>query len=144
MRISFHYQFPSFRIKNKKRLTDWILLIAFLSKREIEKIDFIFCHDQYLLALNKKFLSHKNYTDVLTFNYSEKNKSITAEIYISTDRVRENAKLFSISFEQELNRVMIHGILHCMGYNDKNAHDRKKMRSKEDQCLRMLAEMEES
>jgi len=144
MRISFHYQVPSFRIKNKKRLTDWILLVAFLEKKEIEKVDIIFCNDEFLLRLNKKFLSHKNYTDVLTFNYSEKKKSITAEIYCSIDRVKENAKFFNVSFEEELNRVIIHGILHCMDYHDKNAHDRRKMRKKEDECLRILAEMEES
>jgi probable rRNA maturation factor len=144
MRISFHYQVPSFRIKNKKRLTDWILLIAFLEKKEIEKIDFIFCNDDYLLQLNRKFLSHKNYTDVITFNYSEKKKSIIAEIYSSIDRVRENAKLFNVSFEEELNRVIIHGILHCIDYNDKNNRDRKKMRIKEDECLRLLEEMKKN
>jgi probable rRNA maturation factor len=144
MRISFDYQVPSFRIKNKKRLTDWILLIAFLEKKEIEKIDFIFCNDEYLLRLNKKFLSHKNYTDVLTFNYSEKKKSIIAEIYSSIDRVRENAKVFNVSFEEELNRVIIHGVLHCMGYQDKNDHDLRKMHKKEDECLRLLAEMKKS
>jgi probable rRNA maturation factor len=144
MRISFHYQVPSFRIKSKKRITDWILLIAFLEKKEIEKIDFIFCDDKYLLQLNKKFLSHKNYTDVLTFNYSEKKKSINAEIYISIDRVRENASLFNISFAEELNRVIVHGLLHCLGYHDKNDHARRQMRKKEDKCLLLLAEMKES
>ena len=144
MRISFYYQVPSFRIKNKKRLTDWILLIAFLEKKEIEKIDFIFCNDEYLLHLNKKFLSHKTYTDVLTFNYSEKKKSIIAEIYCSIDRIKENARVFKVSFEQELNRVIAHGILHCMGYHDKNDHDRRKIRKKEDECLRLLAQLKES
>lgn len=144
MRISFHYQVPSFRIKNKKRLTDWILLIAFLEKKEVEKIDFIFCNDEYLLQLNKKFLSQKNYTDILTFNYSEKKKSITAEIYSSIDRVRENAKLFNVSFEEELHRVIIHGILHCMGYHDKNDRDQRKMHNKEDECLRLLEEMKKN
>jgi rRNA maturation RNase YbeY len=141
MRISFHYQVPFFRIKNKKRITDWILLIAYLEKKEIEKIDFIFCDDEYLLQLNEKFLSHKNYTDVLTFNYSEKKKSIVAEIYTSIDRVKENARVFNVSFEEELNRVIIHGILHCMGYHDKNIHDRRKMRRKENECLRLLKDM---
>ena len=144
MRISFHYQVPSFRIKNKKRLTDWILLVAFLEKKEVEKIDFIFCNDEYLLQLNKQFLSHKNYTDVLTFNYSEKKKSITAEIYGSIDRVRENARLFNVSFEEELHRVIIHGILHCIGYHDKNDRDRRRMRNKEDECLGLLEEMKKS
>ena len=96
MRITFNYQVPSFRIKNKKQLCDWILLIAFIERKEIERIDFIFCNDEYLFQLNKKFLSHSRYTDVLTFNYSGEKKSIAAEIYCSVDRVRENADHFNV------------------------------------------------
>ena len=140
MAVSFHYQIPSFKIKNKKRIADWILLIAFLEKKEIEKVDFIFCNDEFLWKLNKEFLSHKTYTDVITFDYSEANKTI-AEIYISVDRVTENAASLNFSFEKELHRVMIHGVLHCFGYSDKNDRDRKTMRRKEEECLRLLEEM---
>ncbi|HYV92459.1 MAG TPA: rRNA maturation RNase YbeY [Chitinophagales bacterium] len=150
MPVSFHYQVPSFKIKNKYRIIDWILLIAFLQKKVIEKVDFIFCNDEFLLKLNKEFLAHKAYTDVITFNYSEAN-NIIAEIYISIDRVRENAISFSegiltdkFSFDKELSRVMIHGVLHCFGYTDKNDRDKKMMRRKEEECLRLLEEMKKN
>src|SRR6187399_1752283 len=130
MPLSFYYQVPSFRIKNKKKITDWILLIAFLEKKEIEKVDFIFCDDAFLLRLNKNFLSHSSLTDIITFDYSEK-KIITAEIYISVERVKENKTNFKVSFDEELHRVMIHGVLHCFGYRDKTATEKKRMRREE-------------
>ena len=150
MPVSFQYQIPSFKIKNKKRITDWILLIAFLGKKEIEKVDFIFCTDEFLFRLNKEFLSHKTYTDVITFDYSEGNH-IIAEIYISIERVNENATSFSkgvladkFPFEKELSRVMIHGVLHCFGYSDKKDRDKKTMRRKEEECLQLLEEMKKN
>jgi probable rRNA maturation factor len=140
MPVSFHYQIPSFRIKNKKKITDWILLIAFLEKKEIEKVDFVFCDDEYLLLLNKHFLSHVTLTDIITFDYSEK-KIITAEIYISVERVNENKTNFKVSFEEELHRVMIHGVLHCLGYGDKSEGEKKIMRREETKCLKLLNEI---
>jgi probable rRNA maturation factor len=140
MPVSFHYQIPSFRIKNKKKITDWILLIAFLEKKEIEKVDFVFCDDEYLLLLNKHFLSHVTLTDIITFDYSEK-KIITAEIYISVERVNENKTNFKVSFEEELHRVMIHGVLHCLGYGDKSEAEKKIMRREETKCLKLLNEI---
>jgi len=140
MPLSFNYQWRSYRLKNKRRITDWILAAAYIEKKEIERLNYVFCTDEYLLRLNREFLSHDTYTDILTFNYSG-TKKIEAEIFISMDRVKENAKNLNISFDDELHRVMIHGVLHCMGYTDKSAREQKKMRKKEDECLRLLAEM---
>jgi rRNA maturation RNase YbeY len=140
MPVSFHYQVPSFRVKNKKKIIDWILLIAFLEKKEIEKVDFVFCDDAYLLHLNKNFLSHATLTDIITFDYSGK-RIITAEIYISIERVKENKTNFEVSFEEELHRVMIHGVLHCFGYGDKTAAESRRMRREENRCLKLLNEI---
>src|SRR5258706_11540372 len=144
MPVSFHYQIPHFRLKNKKQITEWILLVAFLEKREIERIDFNFCSDEFLFELNKKFLSHKTYTDILTFDYSEGIKVI-AEIYISIPRVKENAATFSnvsnfgkgSSFDIELRRVILHGVLHCFCYSDKSDREKKLIRRKEDEYLKL-------
>ena len=140
MPVSFAYQVSSFRIKNKKQITEWMLLVAYLEEKQIENVGFVFCDDDFLLALNKKFLSHKTFTDIITFDYSEK-KKISAEIYISVPRVKENASSFKTSFKNELHRVMIHGVLHCMGYHDKSERAKKQMRKKEDRYLLLLSEM---
>jgi len=140
MPVSFHFQNFSEKIKNKKRLVDWLLAVAFIEQRRIEKIDFVFCDDQFLLSLNKKFLHHKTLTDIITFDYSERDKLI-AEIYISTEHVKENSTYFNVRYEDELHRVMIHGVLHCIGYSDKTEKDKNKMRRKEDEYLKLLREM---
>jgi len=140
MPVSFHYQISSFKIKNKKRIIDWLLAVAFLEQKEIEKIDFIFCDDEFLLSLNQKFLHHKTLTDIITFDDSSK-KEIDAEIFISIPRVKENATYFKVGNEDELHRVMIHGVLHCSGYGDKTEIDKKRMRKKEDEYLRLLQKM---
>ncbi len=100
-------------------------------------IAIILCSDEYLLDINKKFLSHDYYTDIITFDYTE-GKRISGELYISIDRVKENAKQLGVSFPNELHRVMIHGVLHLCGYKDKTRKDREMMRTKEDQKLKML------
>lgn len=140
MPISFYCQLQSFRLKNKKLLSEWVLLVAYIHNKSIDKLDFVFCDDAYLLELNKEFLAHHTLTDVLTFDYSE-NSEINAEIYISIERIKENAITFSSSFLEELNRVMIHSVLHCIGFSDKTGNERRTMRHKEDKCLEMLYEM---
>jgi len=101
MPVLFHYQDSSHKIRNKKRIVDWLLAVAFLEQKEIEKIDFVFCDDEYLLLLNKKYLHHKTLTDIITFDESTK-KEIAAEIYISVQRVEENATYFEVGFEEEV------------------------------------------
>ncbi len=94
------------------------------------ELSFIFCSDNFLLGMNKTYLKHDFYTDVITFDYCE-NDIISGDIFISIDRIKENAKTFKTTFENELYRVMIHGILHLVGYNDKTDKEQKQMREKE-------------
>ena len=97
----------------------------------MKDLSFIFCDDMELLNKNSKYLNHDTLTDILTFDYSE-NNNISGDIYISIDRVKENAKTYKVTFENELDRVMIHGVLHLLGYKDKSKKDQKAMREKED------------
>jgi len=134
--IQFFYlqQVPSFRHRNK--------LKTFLSNqgnrrgRSIESLNIIFCDDEYLLSINRQFLQHDYYTDIITFDLTPSKKGpIQSEIYISIDRVRENALSHSTSFNLELHRVIFHGLLHLLGYKDKSPKDVKQMRSMEDELL---------
>ncbi|MDN6311043.1 MAG: rRNA maturation RNase YbeY, partial [Psychroflexus sp.] len=102
-----------------------------------DEISYIFCDDAYLLKINQEFLNHDTYTDIITFDNSM-GKTISAEIYISTERVVENAAEFGNKYEEELRRVMIHGVLHCMHIKDTTEEDQRKMRQKEDEKLQMF------
>ncbi len=108
----------------------------------IQSLTFVFMNDENLLAFNRQFLNHDEYTDIITFDLSEKSgkkkKEIEGEIYISMERVKENAKTFGKTFQEELHRVMIHGVLHLCGYRDKTSASQKKMRMKEDFYLKKL------
>jgi len=119
-----------FKLKNEKTMSSWIINVINEEKKEVGKINFYFCNDNELLKSNIKYLNHDEYTDILTFDYSEKN-SVSADIMISIDRVRENSSIFDQKFEDELHRVIIHGILHIIGYNDKTEEEKKLMRKKE-------------
>ena len=141
MPILFYSQNIKFSLKNKSVLKSWINAVIANENKSPGEINYIFCNDLFLRVLNKKFLKHDTYTDILTFDYSgevlQKNK-ITADIYISISRVKENAKKLNYSFESELNRVMIHGILHLCGYNDKTKSEKEIMRKKEEEYLSRL------
>ena len=121
----------NFQLKNKSASTSWIKKVVQKEGRKMKDLSFIFCNDIDLLDKNSKYLNNNNFTDILTFDYSE-NNNISGDIYISTDRVKENAKTYKVTFENELDRVMIHGVLHLLGYKDKNKKDQKAMREKED------------
>jgi rRNA maturation RNase YbeY len=95
-------------------------------------VNYIFCSDKYLLKINQDFLQHNTYTDIITFQYSAESEAVESDIYISVERVRENAQAFRVSFSRELYRVIFHGALHLCGYKDKSAKDAKVMREKED------------
>jgi rRNA maturation RNase YbeY len=125
--------------KLKKRISsNWIKAVIVAEGKIAGDISFIFCSDDYLLEMNKKYLDHDYYTDIITFDYVE-DKMINGDIYISIDRVRENATEFSIPFANELNRILIHGILHLLGYKDKAKNDKKIMTEKEDYYLKALS-----
>ena len=127
----------SIRLAKKKELYRWVDLVIKSEKYIAGNICITLCSDEYLLEINKKFLKHDYYTDIITFNYNQ-GKLVSGELFISADRIKENADKFGTSFHDELNRVIIHGILHLCGYNDKTDVDTKQMRRKENQKLKML------
>ncbi len=126
-----------FLLSNSTVISDWINRVVGIHGYKIAQINYIFCDDEYLLKINQEFLNHDTYTDVITFDDSE-GKHIAGEIYISTERVTENARHFKASFRNELHRVMIHGILHLLGWSDSTDQERKNMRQKEKEALALL------
>jgi len=135
--ITFQNQSIAFKLKEKTKLKSWIKLITEKEKHTLGDINYIFCSDEELLEINLKHLDHNTYTDIITFDYTE-GKKISSDIFISIDRVTENAGKFKVSFEDELHRVMIHGILHLCGYKDKGKADAELMRKKENASLNSL------
>ena len=135
--ITFQNQSIAFKLKEKTKLKSWIRSITEKEKHTLGDINYIFCSDEELLEINLKHLDHNTYTDIITFDYTE-GKKISSDIFISIDRVTENANKFKVSFEEELHRVMIHGILHLCGYKDKSKADAELMRKKENASLHSL------
>jgi probable rRNA maturation factor len=120
---------------SKKKLKLWLTAIALSEKRKIKNLAYNFCSDEELLQINQGFLKHNTYTDIITFDYCEKD-FIIGEIYISTERVAENAEKHKTVFEEELLRVIAHGLLHLCGYKDKSPEHIKKMRSAENRAIK--------
>lgn len=123
---------------NETDLTNWISKFCLSENHELGDISIIFCSDEYLLDMNRTHLDHDYYTDIITFDYTD-NQIVSGDLFISVDRVRENASDFNVSFDHELHRVMIHGVLHLCGYKDKSDEDKKLMRSKENNALSMIS-----
>lgn len=134
--INFNYQVSLSSLKNRTRLKKYLVLLCKMEQKAIDEISFVFCSDDYLLSLNQQFLNHDTYTDIISFDYTEKGGPIKGEIYISTERVRDNAAHFNSSFIYELHRVIFHGVLHLCGYKDKLKADQTVMRAKEEFYLR--------
>jgi rRNA maturation RNase YbeY len=132
--ITFSVLEIRYNLKKKLDVRNWIKSIAHSEYKDAGDIAFIFCNDEYLGKMNEQYLKHHTLTDIITFDYSEAGK-VSGDIFISIDRVKENALSFGNSFDQELGRVMAHGVLHLCGYNDKTAEEKKVMRSREDFCL---------
>jgi rRNA maturation RNase YbeY len=142
IRINFLKADVSFAPKQKKLLRQWIALTAKSHKKKIAQVDYIFCSDDYLLGINKQFLHHHTLTDIITFDYSsELSGEVAGEIYISINRIRENAEEFKTGFNNELHRVMIHGVLHLCGFKDKTKFEKQIMREQEDKALRELIDL---
>jgi len=135
--ISFNYETP-FKLANESQISHWITDTIHNEGFKEGEINYIFCDDAYLLDLNIKFLDHDTLTDIISFDYTL-GKLINGDVYISVERVRENAKDFEVTFENELCRVMIHGILHYCGYKDKTETDIATMREKENYYISRLA-----
>jgi probable rRNA maturation factor len=135
--ITFFEEDTTYKLKNKKAVRHWITETIKAEGFKLKELNYIFCSDNYLLQINQQYLNHDTYTDIITFDNSETNKLISGDIFISIDRIRENALKFNISEPDELHRVIIHGALHLLGYKDKTAVTKKKMTLKEDFYLNM-------
>ncbi|MCW5910575.1 MAG: rRNA maturation RNase YbeY [Cyclobacteriaceae bacterium] len=135
MRISFYAADVPLPRFTKKKTTAWIEKVARRYKTSFREVNYVFCSDSYLLGINRQFLNHNTLTDIITFRLSEKGEPIEAEIYISTERVAENALRFKSTLDNELHRVIIHGILHLAGFKDKKAPEKALMRKTEEACL---------
>lgn len=134
--IEFHFK-SDLLIENESEYADWIDRIIQSEGFVAGQIDYIFCTDEYLLELNQEYLNHDTFTDIITFDYTD-GKTISGDIFISTERVEDNAKQFKIDVWNELRRVMSHGILHLAGYGDKSDDEVKLMREKEEEKIKMF------
>jgi probable rRNA maturation factor len=137
--IHFFNEDLAYTLKQKNKIREWLANAIASEGYVLEELNFILCSDEYLLRMNQQYLDHDTYTDVITFDNSEVPKSITGDIFISLERVRENAVELKVSAAEELNRVMIHGTLHLLGYKDKTKAAKAKMTSKEDFYLDALS-----
>lgn len=135
--IQFHSLVKGFRITQKSRLIPWLESVVRKEKQKPGNLNIIFCSDSYLLKINQQHLNHDYYTDIITFQYSE-NQLVSGDLYISIDRVSENAAIYSTTFLNERNRVIVHGVLHLCGYTDKTKKAQKLIREKEDYYLNKL------
>jgi rRNA maturation RNase YbeY len=134
--IDFNYQ-NGFVPINELAYSKWLEQVALSESRTIGELSYVFCSDAYLLDINQQFLDHDSYTDIVTFDYCE-NGLLNGEIYISTDRVADNASEYSVSLLDELHRVIVHGLLHLMGYGDKTEEDALVMRARELEKMNMF------
>lgn len=132
--ISYYSEDTNFVLKSKLLNNKWLKLVAESEIRRIGDISIIFCSDNYILDVNQKYLQHDYFTDIITFDYCEGDK-LSGDLFISVDSVRENALEYGVEFEDELNRVMVHGILHLIGYDDHSEEDIAEMRKKENYYL---------
>jgi rRNA maturation RNase YbeY len=134
--INFNYE-TSFKLGDEDQYSRWVSSIIDTESKVEGTINYIFCDDSYLLKINEEYLKHDTLTDIISFDYSI-GKELHGDIFISIERVRENAVDYRVEFTEELNRVMAHGILHYCGYNDKNKEDELVMRLKEDEKMSMF------
>ncbi len=132
--ISYYFQDTDFVFRDRRKTNEWLKLAAESEIFRIGDISIIFCSDNYVLDINQRFLHHDYFTDIITFDYCEGDR-LSGDLFISVDSVRENAVEFGSGFKEELNRVIIHGLLHLMGYDDHTGEDVKMMRSKENYYL---------
>jgi probable rRNA maturation factor len=130
--ISFFEEDINFRLKDKAKVRQWVTDTIIAEGFKLKELNYIFCSDAYLLEINKQYLDHDTYTDIVTFDNSEEEGKIVSDIFISIERIRENAAKFNVTETNELHRVIIHGALHLLGYKDKSPADKQKMTQKED------------
>jgi len=132
--VEYHYEDITFVFKGKARNNKWLRLVAESEIKRLGNINIIFCSDDYILDINQRFLGHDYFTDIITFDYCEKDV-LHGDLFISVDSVKENAITYGAEFSEELSRVMVHGILHLIGYDDHTKADQKIMKEKENYYL---------
>ena len=133
--INFFLEDINFTLRNKPQLRSWLGKIAKQEGAKISSLNYVFCSDAYLFDLNVRYLKHKTLTDIITFDNSDSLLKLDGDVFISIDRVADNASIHGNPFSLELRRVMVHGLLHLLGYNDKTKEQKALMRIKEDECL---------
>lgn len=136
--VNFFSEGVDFDVPSPLKTKKWIKNASISESYEISELNYIFCSDEYLLDINKQYLDHDYFTDIITFDNSEEDNKLEGDIYISVDRVRENAETFHSDFDTELRRVLIHGLLHLAGYEDSDEGLKQAMRAKEDEYLRVF------
>jgi rRNA maturation RNase YbeY len=140
--INFFSEEIDFKLENEEKTSDWLQKIANKEGYIVSAINYIFCDDEYLYKINMEYLNHDTYTDIITFDNSEDNEEsqqvLEGDIFISVERVKENSKELKTTFEQEIHRVMVHGLLHLTGNDDHSTEDKQAMRNKEDEALIQL------
>lgn len=132
--VTYFFEDTDFNLKNKTKIKKWLKLVAESEVFSLGTVSVIFCSDNYILDINQRFLQHDYFTDIITFDYSEGEK-ISGDLFISVDSVRENSIEYGTEFEEELHRVIVHGILHLIGYDDHTDEEIRTMRSKENYYL---------
>ena len=137
MAVHFFSEDVPFDLPEKLRRKRWLKELAASSGFRIKELNYIFCSDEYLYRMNVDYLNHDTYTDIITFDNSEKNRELEGDIFISVDRVRENAKTLKVEEGTELTRVLAHGLLHLMGHKDKTKEEASLMRSKEEEAIEL-------
>ncbi len=136
--ISFFSEEIDFELSDQEKISNWLELAIGEHDKELVEISYVFCDDEYLHKINVEYLNHDTYTDIITFDNSESESEIESDIFVSVERVKENAKEFGVSFEQELHRVLIHGLLHLLGFKDKTEAESIEMRKQEELWLGKL------
>lgn len=132
--VSYFFEDTNFKFNRRRLTSQWLKFTAESEIKRIGQVNIIFCSDNYILDINQKYLQHDYFTDIITFDYCE-GKTLSGDLFISVDTVRENAIFYGTEFDNELNRVIVHGLLHLIGYDDHSEEDQKTMRSKEDYYL---------
>ena len=132
--VNYYFEDTAFKLKAKTKIKNWLKLVAEREVYTLGNVSVIFCSDNYILDINQRFLQHDYFTDIITFDYSEGSK-ISGDLFISVDSVKENSIEYGTDFENELHRVIVHGILHLIGYDDHTDEDVRIMRSKENYYL---------
>ncbi len=132
--VSYFFEDTNFKFNRRRLTSQWLKFTAESEIKRIGQVNIIFCSDNYILDINQKYLQHDYFTDIITFDYCE-GKTLSGDLFISVDTVRENAIFYGTEFDDELNRVIVHGLLHLIGYDDHSEEDQKTMRSKEDYYL---------